>query len=1045
MGKVAQFARRTWDLFTLSNAAAAYRFSQPYTPMDDLWREMFLGGSKGPVTREQLLANPVGLRARDMICNVATLPLCELDESNRDTGSELFRQFDPAVPNVVHLTQTFEDLFADAISWWEITEWDADDYPLKVRRRSDNNVTLNPPNTKRGRDPLPGGYDPREAVLYVDGRQVPARRMIRFDSPKQAARKVMWRTLARATALDEAATMYANDPRPADYFTPKPGMPDPASDGEVQTLLGKWRRWRKLHSTGYVPYALDYHTVDVPTPVDLQLVELQERVSLELAIAFGLDPSDVGARVQSMTYANVTDKRQDRINDVLAYFMRAVVDRLNMDDVTRPGRLARFDLDDYMRPDPKTRAEVAQIYVSLGVIGPDWVAAQEGLPPAARAGARPVATPAAAATGSNVVPIRATAARFADAAPFTFQLNTDGFTVDPVGRTISGIAIPYGKDKIAKMFGRRWRFAPGGARTSELSRIKLLEDHNPSLAFGHVLTLFDTPQGLRFTAKVGRGVHGDKMLALAQDKVKDGISVGVDFTSADVQRDPDNPGVMLITGYDLFEISQTGMPRFDDARITRVAAARTSGGNAMHCPICGQDHQEGVACPTGPPPTDTPPTPPAPVPAPGPAHTFASPPGWRWGTGGWEPAVPDVPNVAPPGMQFGPNGWVPVEPAPPGGGRPVIDPAGAGPGNTAVEVREALPYQFSRTRTARGEPQFAPDGEHNFHADLLAMSRANDDGSTGGYTDPGKRVMALMKATFDVDSADVNELNMPILRPDMFVDEREYRRPIWDAIGRGAPPNGVQPFTFPKYSSATVAVAAHTEGTEPASGTYVATNQTVTPGALSGKASLTREVWDMGGNPATASLVYNKLVRSYNEGVETAAATFLNTLAAAADITLGVAPTDAALVAAWEAAVADLQFIRGYNIDTFVLEKVLYKAFAAAKATDGRPFYPVLGPTNVNGQAAVRFQTLDLSGVIGIPSWALASTPGALNNSWLFDPATVFAWATSPQRLEFPGTAPAGGGAYAPVAMVDIAAWGYTAFANTDIGGVRQVTYDSVA
>ena len=47
-----------------------------------------------------------------------------------------------------------------------------------------------------------------------------------------------------------------------------------------------------------------------------------------------------------------------------------------------------------------------------------------------------------------------------------------------------------------------------------------------------------------------------------------------------------------------------------------------------------------------------------------------------------------------------------------------------------------------------------------------------------------------------------------------------------------------------------------------------------------------------------------------------------------------------------------------------------------------------------------------------------------------------------PQRLEFPGATQAG--AYAPVAFVDLGIWGYKAFANSDIAGVRQVIYDSV-
>jgi hypothetical protein len=192
-----------------------------------------------------------------------------------------------------------------------------------------------------------------------------------------------------------------------------------------------------------------------------------------------------------------------------------------------------------------------------------------------------------------------------------------------------------------------------------------------------------------------------------------------------------------------------------------------------------------------------------------------------------------------------------------------------------------------------------------------------------------------------------------------------------------------------------------------------------------------------------STLIFNQMVRGWREGLESATATFLNTLTAATDITLAAGTGNDVLAAAWDAAVADLQFIRGYDFEAFAMEKELYKKFVAAVDLDGRKLFPQINPTNANGTSSRRFTQLDLAGVTGVPSWALASTAGSPNNSWLFDPMTVHGWASTPQRLEFPGTSAAA--AYAPVAMVDLAIWGYKAFANTDIGGVRQVIYDTVA
>jgi hypothetical protein len=311
----------------------------------------------------------------------------------------------------------------------------------------------------------------------------------------------------------------------------------------------------------------------------------------------------------------------------------------------------------------------------------------------------------------------------------------------------------------------------------------------------------------------------------------------------------------------------------------------------------------------------------------------------------------------------------------------------------------------------------------------------------GVTTDAGRRVMDLFRRVFTIEPADIDELTPTIQRPDMYVDQQDFRYPIWNAIDKGAPPNGVQPFTFPKFNTASGLVQDHAMGVEPASGNFTTTGQTVTPTAISGKASITREVWDMGGNPAVSTLIFNQMVRGYREGLESAAATVLNTLTAAADINLGVAATDAAFTLAWEQAVAGLNFIRGYDLSTMVVDQTTYLKAVGARDTTGRPYWPQIGPMNANGQTVSRFTSLNAAGVQWLPSWALPSTPGSPNNSWLFDPMFVHGWASVPQRLQFDGTGAAG--VHAPVAFIDLAIWGYKALANSDIAAVRQVIYDT--
>lgn len=1098
-----------------------------------MFRDM-LRVSGTSVTRADALSVPAVRRGRNMLCSIATMPLEQVGPHHVVEPSVLLAQVDTDVANVVTIAQTVEDLVFSGISWWLKTADDPAGFPIAARHLDVTRVSLTPPKNYRNPAPLPSGVDPRGGVVWVDGKPVAGSRVIRFDSPNPAVLAHAGREIRRAILLDKAAGMYAEDPRPSDYFAPADGA-DTVDDDEVKTILAKWEAARRERATAYVPAALSYNTVDSPNPQELQLAELQKQVSLDIANGLGVDPEDLGISTTSRTYSNDVDRRRNKLNEVLSPYMRAITDRLSMGDVTRPGYRVRFNTTEYLMPNPVDRWSVWSTGHGIGAITLDEIRDEDGRPPlpaadatggeatgldaevaraiaelsqklylategkviftldearqlANRAGAGLTgpgpATPAATDAEEAPVPDDPDVAASRPAAltfnrdKFRFEHDPSAgltftdipiteFSVDLAGRTIEGLALPYGK--IGAKYGYKYRFDKGALSWSEVSRVKLLREHFQ--AIGRAISLNDTAAGLKVKFKVARGDAGDEALLLAEDGVLDGMSVGVDFDMAvDTVPDPKNRGVTLIRRADLREVSLTAMPAFDDARVTKVAASRT-GDNTMQCTVCGQVHAEGVAC-TAPAPAAPPDGDPAAAAAanePAVAVTAAAPAGLTLSQDqlaavlavpGAFQAITHQPTPEPTAPVAGLNlsmeqvsqlvGWaqaaaatgapapapaVPAAPEAPAGPTPVNP---TRPLDLAVTAEE-LPYRFDR----RGH--FTGETDHVFSADLVDAVKRGDFDGTG--SDAGKRVMAFIQAKFaDVDVADVNDLNEPIQRPDMYVDQRDFRYPIWESIDKGAPPNGVQPFIFPKFNSAAGLVGDHTEGVEPTGGTFTTTSQTVTPTALSGKASLTREIWDTGGNPAVSTLIWAQMQRSWREGLESSAATFLNTLTAAIDITLGVAVIDDALVAAWDTAIADLQFVRGYDFEMFAVERVLYGAFVNASDLDGRKLVPQINPQNASGTASRRFVQLDLAGVTGVPAWALPSTPGSLNNSWLYDPMTVSGWASPPQRLDLLGSGGAAAGPdYKPVAYVDIAIWGYKAFANSDLGGVRQVTYDSVA
>jgi HK97 family phage prohead protease len=337
-----------------------------------------------------------------------------------------------------------------------------------------------------------------------------------------------------------------------------------------------------------------------------------------------------------------------------------------------------------------------------------------------------------------------------------------------------------------------------------------------------------------------------------------------------------------------------------------------------------------------------------------------------------------------------------------------------------VVVNEPAPYRFDRKGTLQR-------GSHDFSADLVAASKG-DKGASDRSTE-------FVRAQFDVDRADALTLNPNRNRPDMYVDQRQYRYPVWEAINKGTLAD-ITPFVFPKFNTSSGLVAAHTEGVEPTPGTFTATSQTVTPAAVSGKVEITREAWDQGGNPQLSGLIWRQMTRAWNEALEARAIAVLDAASptSLATFTVGGGTNKATLVAEMTAAFAGLQFIRGgFSMDNMFTQIDLYKDLIAAKDTAGRPIYPALGPQNAYGTVRDRFGAIEVApGVVALPAWALAASGAVPASSYLFDSESVHGWASAPQRLEFNYR----------VAYVDLAIWGYAATAISDINGVREVIYD---
>lgn len=365
------------------------RFSAVPMPVDQLL--MHMQKRMGFQGRPEALMVPEVQRGRNLICSISTLPLEAVDARNVPQDHPMLRQIDPNVPNVVTLAMTVEDLIFESVAWWRITAFGWDGYPVEAVRYAPDQVTFTPPKDyARGylpsglaTEPSDEGGNKPEPGLWMGGEWVPYSQVIRFDSPNAPLLTAGQKVITRAIALAEAAQLFAENPRMRGYFAPKDASVDPGNTEAIQDALDAWALARKERVDGYVPAALDYNTVQDATPADLQLVALADKAAKDTANMMGLDPEDVGQSTTSRTYQNGVDRRKDRVNDTLSPYMAAITQRLTMPDVTKRGVRVRFNLDDFLRADPKTRAEVQQIYHGMGVTDAAEIREVEGLPPRA--------------------------------------------------------------------------------------------------------------------------------------------------------------------------------------------------------------------------------------------------------------------------------------------------------------------------------------------------------------------------------------------------------------------------------------------------------------------------------------------------------------------------------------------------------------------------------------------------------------------------------------------------------------------------------------
>lgn len=914
---------------------------------------------------------PAVKRSHDLICGtLGGLPINNYAADKSLIPSPLFEQPEKNVPRSVTMTRTFADLYYDEIAWWLIIEADYRGFPTKVRRLKSGTVVV----------------DEDQGIVLVNGKHVPDDQLIRFDSPTKGILSAGSRAIRTCLTLDAAAARYVDGTPPMDYFVPSSDV-DPFQDKEeAAEFLGDWQKSRQQRSTGYVPFMLDYK-VSGWDPEKLQLAAARQHAVLEIARLAGIDPEELGVSTTSRTYQNDFDRRKNFTDMTLGLYMHAMEDRLSMGDVSPRGQFVRFDLDDFMRSDPKTRMETYEIGKRVNAYTDDEIRdsenkqplteAQKPKPPLALV--RPPApeeTPVAAE--SDLGPT------FDDEPAIRLDVLQDGpsFAVDYEARTISGRLVPYGVVGIAN--GMRWVFSQGTIKFSNPKWIKMWIGHDKTDVRGYGLTFDDRPDGLYGVLKVEEGDKGDEALRKADpdgSATWDAFSVGLRPGG----RYRTVGGINYAISAPLMEVSLTPAPSFEDARVHQVAASAHEGDSMTPEQIARLAALRAMATRNATEEAEM-------------VRLVAVETATMAFEAGDAPAF-DV---------------TPITAAIEAGFANLSQPQRQSVSATeTIEVNEELPYRFDGI-----------GGEHGFIRDINAAFTSHDG-------EAHQRISTFMDEAFAVTTGNTAALNPTQNRPELYVPNLQFSTPLWDLCSTGSIEDQT-PFTVPKFVSSGSLVAAHAQGVEPAPGTFVATNQTVTPAPLSGKIEINREVWDQGGNPKADQIIWGEFLNAWYEAREARIASMLAAIGTA-EVNLASA-VDAPLVKALTGIFTGLQFVRGGNRFTaFAADGMLFPKLVDAADGSGRPLLPVVGPANAQGETSGGFDRVRLGSQEIRAAWALAATNAS--KSYLFVPSSVWAWSSAPKRFTFEYQ----------VKSVDMAIWGYAAGAvlrDTDVRPIDYTTAD---
>jgi HK97 family phage prohead protease len=133
-------------------------------------------------------------------------------------------------------------------------------------------------------------------------------------------------------------------------------------------------------------------------------------------------------------------------------------------------------------------------------------------------------------------------------------------------RIIAGKIAPYGE--VGNTSAGKVVFAEGSITAMEPNKIKLLMTHDNSKPVGRMQSIESRKDGLYASFKVSASSRGSDAILLAQEQLMDGLSVGVEVTASEPNKD-----YLLVTAAVLREVSLVESAAFPSAAVQKISAS----------------------------------------------------------------------------------------------------------------------------------------------------------------------------------------------------------------------------------------------------------------------------------------------------------------------------------------------------------------------------------------------------------------------------------------------------------------------------------------